>query len=60
VRGPENWRPNEDGSGHWIAEENPVPAVDAFVDELDLTKVGFEGAEPAATRGPAYHPATHC
>jgi transposase len=28
----------------WIAEDNPVRAVDAFVDELDLAKLGFEGA----------------
>jgi hypothetical protein len=40
----------------WIAEDNPVRAVDAFVDELDVAKLGFEGAEPAATRRPAYHP----
>lgn len=31
--------------------------VDAFVGELDLTKLGFEGAEPAATGRPSYHPA---
>ncbi len=42
----------------WIAEDNPVRAVDAFVDELDLAKLGFEGAEPAATGRPACHPAT--
>jgi transposase len=42
----------------WIAEDNPVRAVDAFVDELDLTKLGFESAEPAATGRPAYHPGT--
>jgi transposase len=42
----------------WIAEDNPVRAVDAFVDELDLAKLGFEGAEPATTGRPAYHPAT--
>jgi len=42
----------------WIAEDNPVRAVDAFVDELDLTKLGFEGAEPATTGRPAYHPGT--
>ncbi len=42
----------------WIAEDNPVRAVDAFVDELDLAKLGFEGAEPAATGRPAYHPGT--
>lgn len=42
----------------WIAEDNPVRAVDAFVEELDLATLGFEGAEPAATGRPAYHPAT--
>ena len=39
----------------WIAEDNPVRAVDAFVEELDLVGLGF--AEPAATGRPAYHPA---
>ena len=42
----------------WIAEDNPVRAVDVFVDELDLKALGFEGAEPAETGRPAYHPAT--
>jgi transposase len=42
----------------WIGEDNPVRAVDAFVDELDLTKLGFASAEPAATGRPAYHPGT--
>jgi transposase len=42
----------------WIAEENPVRAVDAFVDELDLAALGFGGVQPAATGRPAYHPAT--
>jgi transposase len=42
----------------WIAEDNPVRAVDAFVDELDCAKLGFESAEPAATGRPAYHPGT--
>ena len=41
----------------WIADDNPVRAVDAFVDELDLSELGFEGAEPAATGRPSYHPA---
>ena len=31
--------------------------VDAFVDELDLRELGFEGADPAATGRPSYHPA---
>jgi len=42
----------------WIAEGNPVRAVDAFVDELDLAELGFDGVQPAATGRPAYHPAT--
>src|SRR6476660_7715520 len=41
----------------WIAEDNPVRAVDVFVDELDLVQLGFGGAEPADTGRPAYHPA---
>ncbi len=41
----------------WIGEDNPVRAVDAFVDALDLGKLGFAGVEPAATGRPSYHPA---
>jgi transposase len=41
----------------YIAEDNPVRAVDAFVEELDLKGLGFVGAEPATTGRPAYHPA---
>ena len=40
----------------WIDEENPVRAIDAFVDALDLADLGFEGVEPAATGRPAFHP----
>src|SRR5690349_4021617 len=42
----------------YVAEDNPVRAVDAFVDALDLAALGFGRAEPAATGRPAYHPAT--
>lgn len=42
----------------WIAEDNPVRAVDVFVDELDFIALGFGGAEPADTGRPAYHPGT--
>jgi transposase len=42
----------------WIGEDNPVRVVDVFVDGLDLTKLGFERAQPAITGRPAYHPAT--
>lgn len=36
----------------YIAEDNPVRVVDAFVDELDLWELGFKSAEPAATGRP--------
>ena len=41
----------------YIAEDNPVRAVDAFVEELNLKALGFEGADPAVTGRPSYHPA---
>jgi transposase len=41
----------------YIAEDNPVRVVEAFVDELDLEALGFARATPAATGRPAYHPA---
>jgi len=41
----------------YIADDNPVRVVDAFVDELDLQALGFKKVEPAATGRPAYHPA---
>jgi transposase len=40
----------------YIGEDNPVRVVDAFVDELDLEALGFEGATAAATGRPSYHP----
>jgi hypothetical protein len=36
----------------WIDEDNPVRAIDAFVDALDLADLGFDGVEPAATGRP--------
>ena len=42
----------------YVAEDNPVRAIDVFVDELDLRALGFESVEPEATGRPAYHPAT--
>ena len=41
----------------FIAADNAVRVVDAFVDELDLPALGFEGTAPAATGRPSYHPA---
>lgn len=40
----------------YIAEENSVRVVDVFIDNLDLQSLGFEGATPAATGRPSYHP----
>ena len=42
----------------YIAEDNPVRRVEAFVDELDLKELGFKGVEPRETGRPAYHPST--
>ena len=42
----------------WIHEDSTVRVIDVFVDELDLGKLGFERAAPAATGRPAYSPAT--
>lgn len=42
----------------YVAEENPVRVIDAFVEALDLAKLGFERVEPEATGRPGYHPAT--
>src|SRR6187551_2012063 len=41
----------------FIAEDNTVRIVDVFIDELDLVALGFDGASPAATGRPSYHPA---
>jgi transposase len=40
----------------YVDAENPVRVVDVFIEELDLTMLGFSG--PATTGRPGYHPAT--
>jgi transposase len=40
----------------YVAEDNPVRAVDVFVDGLDLDKLGFVDVEPLDTGRPGYHP----
>src|SRR3974377_1234717 len=40
----------------WIDENNPVRAIDVFVDELDLSELGSDGAAPETTGRPSYHP----
>ena len=41
-----------------VGEDNPVRAIDVFVDELDLRGLGFEGVVAETTGRPAYHPGT--
>ncbi|MCE8022516.1 IS1182 family transposase [Halomonas sp. MCCC 1A11036] len=41
----------------FVAEDNPVRAIEAFVEALDLRQLGFKGVDPHATGRPAYHPA---
>jgi hypothetical protein len=40
----------------WIDADNPVRVIDAFVDKLDLSGLGFDGVAPEATGRPSYHP----
>src|ERR671930_1862108 len=40
----------------WIDEDNPVRVIDAFVEKLDLSGLGFDGVAPEATGRPSYHP----
>jgi len=40
----------------WIGEDNAVRVVDVYVDELDLSELGFRGVTPEATGRPSYHP----
>ena len=41
----------------WICEDNPVRAIEVFVDGLDLGQHGFAGVDPEVTGRPSYHPA---
>jgi transposase len=40
----------------WICEDNPIRAVDVFVDQLDLGELSFAGVDPEVTGRPSYHP----
>ena len=42
----------------YVAEDNLVRAVDAFVEGLDLGKLGFGRFVPLERGRPCYHPAT--
>ena len=41
----------------YIAEDSAVRVIDVFVDDLDLSGLGFK-TEPEVTGRPGYHPAT--
>jgi len=41
----------------YVAEDNPVRVIDVFIDDLDISGLGFK-SEPAATGRPGYHPKT--
>jgi len=41
----------------YVAEDNPVRVIDYFIDDLDLSVLGFR-TQPQDTGRPAYHPAT--
>jgi len=38
----------------YIADDNPVRVIEAFVNRLDLKDLGFERAEPSEMGRPAY------
>jgi transposase len=42
----------------YIDDDNPVRAVDAFVDGLDLVKLGFANMQALDIGRPGYHPST--
>jgi transposase len=41
----------------YVAEDNPVRFIDAFVESLDLQALGFKHAVPEETGRPPYNPA---
>ena len=41
----------------YVPEDNPVRFIDAFVDKLDLKKLGFKHSIPSKTGRPSYDPA---
>ena len=39
----------------YVAEDNPVRVIDVFIDDLDISGLGFK-SEAAGTGRPGYHP----
>jgi transposase len=42
----------------YVAPDNPVRIIEAFVEELDLTALGFAGVVPDVTGRPSHYPST--
>jgi transposase len=42
----------------WVGEDNAVHVIDAFVEALDLHRMGFERVIAKETGRPSYHPST--
>jgi transposase len=40
----------------WVAEDNAVRVIEAFVEGLDLSGLGFNRVDPRVTGRPSYHP----
>jgi len=40
----------------YVVDDNPVRVVEAFVEQLDLCVLGFEGMELPSTGRSSYHP----
>lgn len=44
----------------YVGQDNPVRAIDSYVESLDLAELGFQSASGKETPGqPAYHPKVH-
>ncbi len=40
----------------FVAEDNPIRIIEAFVEEFDLGSLDFDGAIPSTAGRPLYHP----
>ena len=40
----------------YISDDNQIRVIDAFIDTLDLSSLGFSGIVPKKTGRPSYHP----
>ncbi len=40
---------------NWLDKDNPVRAIDAFVDKVDLCGLGFDGVTAEETGRPSFH-----